>query len=88
MSTTYEQDEPYEPSSGSSDYPPPATWTRPPDELSGRPTGTQFQERLMDAVTGSEFAESTVHGQPARRTGGQLNISYDQALAFLGWTNE
>lgn len=87
MSTTYEPDGPYEASSDSSDYPRQASWMRQPQELSGRPTGTPFQEQVMNAVTGSEFNESTQFGLPLRRPGDALHISYDNALEYLGMTN-
>lgn len=86
MSTTYEPDEPFVESSDSSDCPPPASWMRQPQELSGRPIGTPFQEQVMDAVTGSEFVDSVQFGQPIRRRGEALHISYDQALEYLGYT--
>jgi hypothetical protein len=88
VSTTYGPDEPSEPSSDSGDYPPPDWWTQPPQELSGRPTGTPFQEQVMDAVTGSEFVDSTQFGLPLRRRGEALHISYDQALEYLGMNGE
>lgn len=45
---------------------------------------TPFQQRLMDAVTGSEFHESTEFGVTVHRRGQELHISYDQALEYLG----
>lgn len=86
MNTTYGPDEPSGESSDSSAYPPPASWTRPPQEQSGRPTGTPFQEQVMDAVTGSEFVDSTQFGLPMRRRGEALHINYDQALEYLGFS--
>lgn len=38
----------------------------------------------MNAVTGSEFNDSTEFGVPVHRRGQELHISYAQALEFLG----
>lgn len=88
MSMTSEPSEPYELSSDLGAPPPPASSMRGPLDSSGRPTGTEFQQNLMDAVCGSEFHEGFEFGVPIRRRGEALHISYDQALEYLGMNGE
>lgn len=80
---TSEPDELSEAPSEPGDSLPPASWTRPQPELSGRPTGTPYQQRLMDAVAGSEHHDSVERGVLTRRRGDALHINYDQAMEFL-----
>lgn len=65
----------------------PDSWTSPQPEHWGRPTGTPYQSRLMDAVAGSEHHDSLEFGVPTRRHGEALKISYDQAMEFL-WPSD
>jgi hypothetical protein len=50
---------------------------------SGKQPGTPYQNRVTDAVTGSEFTDSVESGIPIRRKGSPLKISYDQAMEYL-----
>lgn len=88
MSTTSDWPEQFEESSESTDFFRQASLIRTLQPSSGRPTGTPFQNRVMDAVSGSEFADNIENGFPVRRHGEQLKIGYDHALAFLGFTEE
>jgi len=83
-----EQPEQYADTSESSDSPPPASSMPAQLSSSGRQPGTPFQNSVMDAVSGSEFAESYDQGFLVRRKGNALRIPYDQAMEFLWPTQE
>lgn len=78
-----EQEEPFEESSGFMESPLPEPWERSPRNTSESPTGSEFQRQITEAVSGSEFTDTTVHGIPMRRQGKALHISYDQAIQFV-----
>lgn len=80
---TNEQPEPSGATSESSDSRPTDALIRPLPGYSGRPSGTPFQNSVMDAVTGSEFTDTVESGIPVRRRGAPLHIPYDQAMAML-----
>jgi len=82
-----EQDEPSGDFRDPSASPQLASSIRQLPQSSGRPFGTPYQNQLMDAVAGSEFEVSFENGVATRRAGGQLHISYDQAMEFL-WPPE
>lgn len=79
-----ELDEQYEVSSDYMESPLPGPLERSPRDTSEKPIESDYQSLFRQAISDSEFSDSTSPaGIPLRRSGKQLHISYDQALKIL-----
>lgn len=78
-----ELDDQYEDSSELGEYPLPGPLESGPRDTSERPTGSDFQRLVHQAIDESEFIDSWSHGIPLRRGGKQLRISYDDAVRMV-----